>query len=230
MQHQVLHGPAFSPLRLDMTEGESILVQPGAMQAMTPGYHIEIQLGLQRGEKRGVFGGMRSVFGGESFFTAIYRAKRDGQHIMLAPDQMGEIRPIEITPENGLMLAPGAFLACTPELSFQLHYAGMKGLLATRGLFFLKTEGSGLLFLSSHGGVIEQPLAEGERFVVDNRNVVAFAQTLSYESVVLTKSLKDSFFSGEGFIVRFTGPGKLIYQTRARPSAGMIRGLFQMIT
>ena len=47
---------------------------------------------------------------------------------------------------------------------------------------------------------------------------------------MLTKSLKDSFFSGEGFIVRFTGPGKLIYQTRARPSVGMIRGLLQTVT
>ena len=230
MQHQVLHAPAFSTLRLDMSEGEAVLAQPGAMQAMTPGYHIEVQLGLQQGKKRGVFGGMRSVFGGESFFTVIYKAKRDGQHLMLAPEQMGEIRAMEITAEGGLMLAPGAFLACTPELGFKLHYAGMKGLLATRGLFFLKTEGTGLLFLSSYGGVIEQTLAEGERFVLDNRNIVAFAQTLSFESVVLTKSLKDSFFSGEGFIVRFTGPGRLIYQTRARPSIGMIRGLLQTVT
>ena len=230
MQHQVLHAPAFSTLRLDMSEGEAILAQPGAMQAMTPGFHIEVKLGLQQGEKRGVFGGMRSVFGGESFFSVIYKAKRDAQHLMLAPAQMGEIRTVEVAAEGGLLLAPGAFLACTPELGFELHYAGMKGLLATRGLFFLKTDGVGTLFLSSYGGVIEQTLAEGERFVLDNRNIVAFSHTLAYESVVLTKSLKDSFFSGEGFVVRFTGPGKLLYQTRARPSVGMIRGLFQAIT
>lgn len=230
MQHQVLHAPAFSTLRLDMSEGEAILAQPGAMQAMTPGFHVEVKLGLQQGEKRGVFGGMRSVFGGESFFSVIYKAKRDAQHLMLAPAQMGEIRTVEVAAEGGLLLAPGAFLACTPELGFELHYAGMKGLLATRGLFFLKTDGVGTLFLSSYGGVIEQTLAEGERFVLDNRNIVAFSHTLAYESVVLTKSLKDSFFSGEGFVVRFTGPGKLLYQTRARPSVGMIRGLFQAIT
>lgn len=213
-----------------MSEGESILAQPGAMQAMTPGFHIEVKLGLQRGEKRGVFGGMRSVFGGESLFSVVYQAKRDAQHLMLAPAQMGEIRIVEVAAEGGLLLAPGAFLACTPDLGFKLHYAGLKGLLATRGLFFLKTDGVGTLFLSSYGGVIEETLAEGERFVLDNRNIVAFSQTLAYESVVLTKSLKDSFFSGEGFVVRFTGPGKLIYQTRARPSVGMIRGLFQTIT
>ena len=230
MRHQVLHAPAFSTLRLDMGEGESILAQPGAMQAMTTGFHVEVKLGLQRGEKRGVFGGMRSVFGGENMFTVIYKAKRDEQHIMLAPEQMGEIRTVEVGEESGLMLAPGAFLAASPDLGFKLHYAGVKGLLATRGLFFLKTDGVGTLFLSSYGGVIEQTLAAGERFVLDNRNIVAFTGTMDFESVVITKSLKDSFFSGEGFIVRFTGPGNLIYQTRARPSVGMIRGLFQAIT
>ena len=230
MRHEILHAPAFSTLRLDMSADESIIAQPGAMQAMTPGFHIETRLGLQQGEKRGIFGGMRSVFGGENFFSVIYRAKRDEQHIMLAPEQMGEIRTVEISAAGGLMLAPGAFLACTPELGFKLHYAGMKGLLATRGLFFLKTEGAGTLFLSSYGGVIEQTLAEGERFVLDNRNIVAFSEAMNFESVVLTKSLKDSFFSGEGFIVRFTGPGRLIYQTRTRPSVGMFRALFQSIT
>lgn len=230
MRHEVLHAPAFSTLRLDMVEGESIHSQPGAMQAMTPGFLIEVKAGLNMEGKRGALGGIRSLFGGESYFTVVYKAKRDEQHIMLAPDQMGEIRAIEITPDSGLKLARGAFLACTPGISFDLHNAGMQGMLATRGLFFLKTVGSGTLFLSSYGGVIEQTLAEGERFVLDNRNIVAFTDSMAFESVVLTKSLRDSFFSGEGFVVRFTGPGKVVYQTRARPSTGLIRGLVQTLT
>ncbi|WP_397384207.1 TIGR00266 family protein [Prosthecobacter sp.] len=230
MRHTVLHSPAFSTLRLDMAEGESIHAQPGSMQAMTPGFHIDVKAGLHMGGKRGMFGGMRSLFGGESFFTVIYKAKRDEQHLMLAPEQMGDIRAIEVTPDTGLKLARGAFLASSPELTFDLHNAGMQGVLATRGLFFLKTVGSGMLFLSSYGGIVEQDLAEGERFVLDNRNIVAFTDTMPFESVVLTKSIKDSFLSGEGFVVRFTGPGKVIYQTRARPSLGLIRGFLQTLT
>ncbi|MFT5731909.1 MAG: hypothetical protein ACJA2W_002556 [Planctomycetota bacterium] len=230
MRHDVLHSPAFSTLRLDMSEGEVIHAQPGAMQAMTPGFAIEVKPGLIMAGSRGVRGGMRSLFGGESYFTVVYRAKRDEQHILLAPEQMGEIRPVEISAESGLKLARGAYLASTPGLTFSLFNAGMQGLLATRGLFFLKTVGAGTLFMSSYGGVIEQTLEEGERFVLDNRNIVAFTGTMSFESVVLTKSLRDSMFSGEGFVMRFTGPGTVIYQTRARPSAGFIRGLFQTVT
>jgi uncharacterized protein (TIGR00266 family) len=230
MNHQVLHAPAFSTLRLDMNEGESIHAQPGAMQAMTPGFKIEVKAGLHMKGKGGAMGGMRSFFGGESFFTVIYSAKRDEQHIMLAPEQMGEIRAIDITPDTGLMLARGAFLASSPTITFDLHYAGMKGLLATRGLFFLKTVGEGVLFLSSYGGVIEQKLEDGERFVLDNRNIVGFTATMPFESVILTSSTKDSFFSGEGFVVRFTGPGTVLYQTRARPSTGLLRGFVQSVT
>lgn len=115
MRHTVLHAPAFSTLRLDMAEGESIHAQPGSMQAMTPGFHIDVKAGLHMGGKRGMLGGMRSLFGGENFFTVIYKAKRDDQHLMLAPEQMGDIRAIEVTPDTGLKLARGAFLACSPS-------------------------------------------------------------------------------------------------------------------
>ena len=229
MLHKVLHGPTFSALRLDMTEGESILSQPGAMLAMTPGFAVEVKAGFHMEGARGLGRGVRSLFGGESFFTVVYRSKRDDQHLVLAPEQMGEIHGLEVGPDSEFLLARGAFLACSPDISFSLHNAGVHGVLATRGLFFLKTVGSGTVFVTSYGGIIEQTLSAGERFVLDNRNIVAFNAAMSFESVVLAGSLKDSFLSGEGFVVRFTGPGRLLYQTRARPSLGLLRGLVQTL-
>ena len=233
MNHAVLHGPAFSALRLELDEGSSVLAQPGSMLAMTPGFDVDVRAGLHMaggGSGVGAFtGGVRSLFGGESFFTVVYSAKRPGQHLVLAPDHMGEILAVNVAGDNGMMVARGAFLACTPGLGFVLHNAGLQGMLATRGLFFLRTEGSGELFVNGYGGIVEEMLGEGERFVVDNRHVVAFSVGMAFESVVLAASLKDSLFSGEGFVVRFTGPGRVLYQTRARPSTGMLRGLFQTL-
>jgi uncharacterized protein (TIGR00266 family) len=233
MNHAVLHGPAFSALRLELDEGSSVLAQPGSMLAMTPGFDVDVRAGLHMaggGSGVGAFtGGVRSLFGGESFFTVVYSAKRPGQHLVLAPDHMGEILAVDVAGDDGMMVARGAFLACTPGLGFVLHNAGLQGMLATRGLFFLRTEGSGRLFINGHGGIVEENLGAGERFVVDNRHVVAFSVGMAFESVVLAASLKDSLFSGEGFVVRFTGPGRVLYQTRARPSTGMLRGLFQTL-
>jgi uncharacterized protein (TIGR00266 family) len=199
------------------------------MLAMTPGLAVDVRAGVHMDGNRGVAQGIRSLFGGESFFTVIYRAKRDDQHIVLAPDQMGEIRSLEVTADQSLLLARGAFLACDPAVGFTLHNAGFQGVLATRGLFFLKTVGSGTTFVTSHGGIVEQSVAAGERFVLDNRHIVAFSFGMAFESVVLAGSLKDSFLSGEGFVVRFTGPGKVLYQTRARPSMGLLRGVVQSL-
>ena len=233
MNHAVLHGPAFSALRLELDEGSCVLAQPGSMLAMTPGFDVDVRAGLNMaggGSGVGAFtGGVRSLFGGESFFTVVYSAKRPGQHLVLAPDHMGEILAVDVAGDDGMMVARGAFLACTPGLGFVLHNAGLQGMLATRGLFFLRTEGSGELFINGYGGIVEEMLGEGERFVVDNRHVVAFSVGMAFESVVLAASLKDSLFSGEGFVVRFTGPGRVLYQTRARPSTGMLRGLFQTL-
>lgn len=237
MNHAVLHGPAFSALRLELDEGSCVLAQPGSMLAMTPGFDVAVRAGLHMvrggaggGSGVGGFtGGVRSLFGGESFFTVVYSAKRPGQHLVLAPDHMGEILAVDVAGDDGMMVARGAFLACTPGLGFVLHNAGLQGMLATRGLFFLRTEGSGELFINGYGGIVEEILGAGERFVVDNRHVVAFSVGVAFESVVLAASLKDSLFSGEGFVVRFTGPGRVLYQTRARPSTGMLRGLFQTL-
>ena len=65
MRHEVLHGPAFSALRLDMAEGESVLAQPGAMLAMTPGFAIDVRAGMHMEGRRGFARGIRSLFGGE---------------------------------------------------------------------------------------------------------------------------------------------------------------------
>jgi uncharacterized protein (TIGR00266 family) len=229
MRHDVLHGPAFSALRLDMCEGESIVAQPGSMMAMTPGFTVDVRAGVPMEGRRGLGRGVRSLFGGESFFTVVYTAKRDDQHVVLGPDQMGEIRAIEIASDRGLLLTRGAFLACGRDVGFRLHNAGVQGMLATRGLFFLRSMGAGTIFVTSYGGIVEQLLEPGERFVLDNRNILAFSDDMSFESVVLAGSLKDSLLSGEGFVVRFTGPGRVLYQTRARPSLGLLRGLFQSL-
>jgi len=53
---------------------------------------------------------------------------------------------------------------------------------------------------------------------------------MRYETVKAAASIRDSFFSGEGLVNRFTGPGTLLYQTRARAGPGFLRGILQLAT
>jgi uncharacterized protein (TIGR00266 family) len=229
MKHRIAHGPTFTTLEFDCVAGDAVTAQPGSMLAMTPGFDLTARAGSQM-KGNSVSRAARSLAVGESFFAAIYTAKRDGEQLLLAPDQMGDIRLLEVNAGNQFMIASGAFLACTGKVELDATYVGVKGLMTTRALFLLKASGEGQVFVSSYGAFAERTLAEGERFVLDNRYIISFSEGMKCEVVKVASSLKHSVLSGEGLVNRFTGPGKLLYQTRARPGSGMLRGLFSLFS
>jgi len=230
MNHRIAHAPTFTTLEFDLDEGEGIAAQPGCMLAMTTGLEIKAGAGTHMKGQGGLGRAARSMLAGESFFTANYRAKRNGERLVLAPAEVGEIRGLEVKKDSHHFIAPGAFLACTNGVQLSLEYAGVKGFMATRGLFLMRTTGEGLVFVSSHGALVEQTLAEGQRFVLDNRYIVAFSDSMRYEMVKVADTLRHSYFSGEGLVNRFSGPGSMLYQTRARPSRGFLQSLLSIAT
>jgi len=120
----------------------------------------------------------------------------------------------------GYYLTRGAYLASTEGAKVQVSYGGLKGVMAQKGLFLMHATGQGTVFCATRGALVKQTLEEGERVVVDNRYVVAFEDSIGFELVKATKKLKDAYFSGEGLVNRYTGPGTLYYQTRGKTDAG----------
>ncbi len=230
MISRIAHSPTFTTLELQFAAGESVLVQPGCMLAMSTGFELKAGFGTHMAGQGGIARATRSMLAGENFVTALYTAKREGERLTLAPDQMGEIRELAIHPEAQYCIASGAFLACTPGIQITLEFAGVRGWLATRGFFLMRPQGLGSVFVSSYGAVVEIDLKEGERYVVDNRYIVAFSASVRFETVKVADSLRHSYLSGEGLVNRFTGPGRLLYQTRARPSRGFLRGMLDIAT
>lgn len=230
MQFAIAHAPTFTTLEFVLGEKESVVAQPGCMLAMTTGIQVTAGMGTHMKGRPGLGRAARSMLAGESFFSAVFSAKRDGERVVLAPAESGEIRAMEVKPGQHHFIASGAFLACTSGVRISIEYAGVKGWMATRGLFLMRTDGEGTVFVSSYGSLVDQTLGEAERFVVDNRYIVAFSDTMRFETVKVAESVKHSFLAGEGLVNRFTGPGALLYQTRARPGRGFLRGLFDFAT
>src|SRR5215207_3174461 len=132
MKHRINHAPTFTTLEFELEEGETLSAQPGCMLAMTTGIEIKAGAGTHM-KGRGGFGrAARSMLAGESYFSANYRAKRNGERLVLAPNEMGEIRGLEVSEGTHRYIAAGAFLACTNGVQLSLEYAGVKGLMATR--------------------------------------------------------------------------------------------------
>lgn len=219
MEFTIKHQPVFSILEIQLVADEVVVAQPNSMLSMTSGIRLRARAG--RGGTRGgggLVGGMKSMLGGENFFTAEFYARRDDQVLTLAPDSYGDILTIPLSGAGGFFLTRGSYLANVGECELRVKYGGVKGLMAKTGLFLLHASGEGTAFCQTYGAIVEHELADGENFFVDNKFVVAFSDTVQYQLVKATDSLKDSLFSGEGLINKFTGPGKLYYQSRAKPS------------
>ena len=100
-------------------------------------------------------------------------------------------------------------------------------MLSGEGLFLLTVEGSGLLLLSSFGAIHSKTLAPGEEYIVDTGHIVAFEESVSYRLEKATgksqgiggflKGMVQSTLSGEGFVCRYRGPGRIYMQTRQLP-------------
>lgn len=229
MEYRIQFAPVFSVLEFQLNEAEEVVAQPDSMISLTPGIQITAAVGSSNSDKKWKTG-FKSLLGGESFFRAVFRAKRDGQSLMLAPENYGDVLPIEIDDTGGLLLSRGSYLAHFGNCQLDAKYGGLKGIMAKTGLFLLHISGSGTLFCQTYGAIIERKLAAEEQFLVDNRYVVAFSDTMTFEVVKSSDSVKDSLLSGEAFVNRFTGPGRLYYQTRVKPVVGFFNYLLSAMT
>ncbi|MCA9133715.1 MAG: TIGR00266 family protein [Planctomycetales bacterium] len=220
MQYCVKHGPVFSILELELDEAEGVVAQPNSMLSMTSGIHLSAAMG-RRGSGSGWWGGFKSVLGGENFFTAEFTSQKPGQMLTLAPDTYGDILTLRLSEEGAFFLTRGSYLANVGPCELQIRYGGIKGVMSKKGLFLLHAAGTGVVFCQSYGAIVQRTLAADEKFFVDNRFVIAFSESIQYQLVKATRSVKDSLLSGEGLVNRYTGPGTLFYQTRGRPATGM---------
>jgi len=229
MKHFISGSAAFAVLDLELDEGESVTAQPKSMVCMTTGVVVSAKLGGVTGSAS-LGGSIKGVLAGEGVALAIFTAKKDKQTLSLAPEAMGPIIPVVLKAGEDLLIAKGSYLACESTVTLKTEFTGLKGFLAKKGIFLVRASGPGIVFLSAFGDIREKSLVEEEKFVVDNDFVVAFEPSVSYLLVTASKGITNSFLSGEGLVNRYTGPGKLYYQTRAKSKAGLMSTLFNSVT
>ncbi len=203
MRHRILSKPSYSLLEIELDDGEEIIAETGAMVYMK---NIELKTEIKGGLLKGL---KRTLFGGESFFLNKFVSRGKGL-IGLAPPYQGDIVGIKL---NGRIYAQsGAFLASSPDIDIDTKWGGSRTFFAGEGLFLLKLEGDGEVFLSSFGG-IEELDVDGE-LAVDTGHIVAFEDSLDFK-IRPVGGLKATIFSGEGLVADFYGKGKIWIQTRS---------------
>jgi uncharacterized protein (TIGR00266 family) len=209
MKYELLYPGAFSTLKVRLQKGEQIKAESGAMIAMTDTVDVEGKL------EGGVLGGLGRMFAGDKFFFQTLHAKRGPGEVLLAHSIPGELHPIELDGTEDYCLQKDGFFAATTEVDVSTKMQNLfKGLFSGEGFFVIKVTGTGTLFVSSYGAIHPLDLADGQDMIIDNGHLVAWPADMDYKIQKASSGWLSSATSGEGLVCRFTGPGRVLIQTR----------------
>lgn len=202
-----ISGESLPVVKIQLSAGESIECEAGAMSWMDD--DIEMQT------KGGGFGKMLGrMVTKETAFTNTYVAKRDGE-IAFASKFPGSITAFELTPDKGIVIQKGAYLASVGNIDSKvfIHEKIGKGLFGGEGFLMRKYTGSGTIFLEIDGSAHVYELAKGESKIIDTGHVAAMSDTCQME-IKRIKGVTNVLFGGEGlFNTVVTGPGKVVLQS-----------------
>jgi len=209
MKTELLYRPSFAAARVQLDPGEGVRADGGAMLSMSSSVQIETNAtgGIMQSLKR-------SMLGGESFFMNTFRSPDAPVELLFAPSLPGDLVTVTIQGAP-LLVNSGSFLVAEESVTIDTKWKGGKGFFTTSSFFMVELGGRGQAVLSAYGALHSVELGSGERYTVDTGHVIAFPETLGY-TIRRIGGMKSTFFSGEGLVVDFTGPGTVLLQTRSQ--------------
>ncbi len=200
-QYKLAGKPDFSYLTVNIPAGQTLKVEAGSMATMDTNIRMKTKMR----------GGLARLLTGESLFINEFSAENGPGEIGIAPGSPGDMDHVYL--ENDILyIQSAAFVAATMGVNIESKWQGLtKGFFSGESLFLARCSGVGDLWFNTYGAMME--IAIDGNYVVDTGHIVAFTDGLEY-SVGKVGGYKSLFFSGEGFVCKFSGKGRLWLQTR----------------
>jgi uncharacterized protein (TIGR00266 family) len=207
MQIDIGYRPAHSLARVYLQHGEQVVAEAGALVGMSSTVQMQTQ------SPGGLMGGLKRLFGGESFFRNTFTAVGGPGEVLLAHALCGDMAVLEMTP-TGYFLTSSSFIASTPNVQVETKLGGMKSFFAGEGVFVMKatSQSPGLLLIGAFGGL--EAIACQGNLVIDTGHLVAWDANLTYTLGKSAGGWIASWLSGEGLVCHFQGQGRIWIQSR----------------
>jgi uncharacterized protein (TIGR00266 family) len=200
-QFRIEGRPDYAFLTVQIPPDETLKVEASAMATMDTNLRMKTKLR----------GGLGRFVTGESIFVNEFTAEGGPGEIGIAPGSPGDMVHLYLNNET-VFLQNSAFVAATMDVNLETKWQGLvKGFFSGESLFLIRASGQGDLWFNTYGAMIEIDVTDD--YVVDTGNIVAFTDGLEY-NITKVGGYKSLFFSGEGFVCRFKGKGKVWIQTR----------------
>jgi uncharacterized protein (TIGR00266 family) len=206
LKYEIIKNP-MGLIEFTLNQGEKVTAEAAAMVFMKGDILTETRM-----RKGGFLKSLKAAaLGGESFFVNEFIAQEDGCSLGLTGNMLGDIEVIPVTEE--FIIQSGAFVGSSGDLTLDTKWQGFtKGIFGSN-LFMLKTVGTGDMFVNAWGGIIKKELAQDEKMILDNYQLVALSATASYR-VTKHGSLKTTLFGGDALVIEIVGPGTVYLQTK----------------
>lgn len=206
-EHTIECRPDFSFLTVKVPAGVTLKVEASAMATMSTNMQMKTKMR----------GGLGRFLTGESIFINEFTAAGGPGEIGIAPATPGDMVHTRLN-NSTIFLQSSGFVASSNDIKVESKWQGLvKGFFSGESLFLIRCSGTGDLWFNTYGGIIEIDVQDD--YIVDTSYIVAFTEGLQY-NVTKLGGYKSLFFSGEGFVCRFRGQGKVWIQTRQVPAFG----------
>jgi uncharacterized protein (TIGR00266 family) len=210
MQVEVRHQPSFALARIHLAPGEQMRAESGAMAMHSFGVTVDAQMqgGLMGALKRG-------VAGGESLFVTTFTGHASADTwVDVGANLPGDIWVTDVGPGHTLVITRGSWLANGAGVELDTKWGGAKMFGGGEGAFVLHATGQGPVVLAAYGALDVHDLQQGQGFTVDSGHLVAYDDTINVQVRKATGGLMGTLKSGEGLVMDFQGPGRVVTQSR----------------
>ncbi len=206
MKVEIEAKPVFAYIKVELESGEKIIAEADAMATMSADLDMDAKF------NGGLFKGLlKKVFGGESLFVNHFTNNTNKTlQLTLAQATPGDIQQKQLNGES-YCIQRGAYIASDPGVKLGVKWAGLGSFIGREGLFKLVVSGTGNVYFGAYGGIIEHEV-KGE-YIVDSGHLVAYEPTMKLKPQ-LSNGIIGSITSGEGFVTKVVGNGKIYLQTR----------------
>lgn len=214
MTVKIRGGEAFSYAVFDLGPGETVKADGGTMM------YMKGDVELERVKVDGATNLLGRVFSGESAFLSLFRGGNSGGSVAFAGVLPGQMTKIDLKGKGAnVVLARRAFVCCDEnvQISGKANIRGLfevgqeVGFVLTRA-FLPEGVESGRVWVSGFGAEERHDLEPNQSIKINNG--MFLASNIPYTIEKAGKSLASSFFSGEGFTMKFVGPGSVHTQSR----------------
>lgn len=210
MQVSINCRPAYAIANLVFDASEEAYIERGAMVAMSSAIHLSAGFGGEGLAKALT----RRYLAGETLLFSKVKADVSGAWIAVSPAYPGDIEAVELDPNVPLLAESGSLLAYSQGVRSGVTFSGLRTTVMHEGFTLLHLDGPGTAVLSSYGGIEPIDIAAGQEVIIDTGHIVAFAESLKFDVGPL-QGIASSIATEEGFVARFSGPGRILIQTRA---------------